>query len=257
MLLTDGRNTEEEITMVRRVKQRDNEKEILLRMIQALQSEIKTQAKMFTDVTPYANRYNFLRERVVNLLGEDSEAFIPELRETLVKHARTASPIDRGNFYDEIAVAISQMVTYLEINVGDSFRRLTTLEEFLYSNLRKCMIKKPEEEKDVQDIIETMLISRGYVFDRERVKIRYSNKNYVPDFTFEDLNAVLEVKLCKTDKKEKDIIDEINADIPAYTTKFSNVTFLVYDLEVIRDADSFREDIEKNNPRIKVLIIKH
>jgi hypothetical protein len=241
----------------RETMRRNNEKEILLRMIQSLQSEIKAQTKGFTDVTPYANRYNFLRERIVNLLGEDSKAFLPELSEILIKHARTAGTYDRINFYDEITVAINQMVTFLETNVGDTFRRLTGLEEFLYSNLRKCMIKKPEEEKDVQNVIETMLISRGYVFDRERVKILYSNKDYIPDFTFEDLNAVLEVKLCKTGKNEKDIIDEINADIPAYTTKFSNVTFLVYDLEVIRDADSFREDIEKNNPRIKVLIIKH
>lgn len=56
--------------------QRDNEKELLLGMAQPLQSEIKTQTKGFTDVRPYANRYNFLREKVVKLLGKDSEAFI-------------------------------------------------------------------------------------------------------------------------------------------------------------------------------------
>lgn len=248
---------EEGKMMVGKVKQRDDEKEILLRMTQALQSEIKTQTKGFTDVRPYANRYNFLRERIVNLLSEDSEAFIPELSEDLIKYEGTARTDTKMNFYDEITVAISQIVTFLETSVGDSFRILTSLEGFLFNNLRKNIKKKPVEEQEVQDVIEIMLNSKGYVFDRERVRIRYSNKDYIPDFTYEDLNAVLEVKLCKTDKKEKDIIDEINADIPAYTTKFSNVTFLVYDLGIIRDADSFRKDIEKNNPRIKVLIIKH
>ena len=149
------------------------------------------------------------------------------------------------------------MVTYLETSLKDSFRILTSLEEFLYNNLRRNIRQKPKEEKEVQDVIEIMLNSKGYVFERETIRIRYSNKDYIPDFTFEDLNAVLEIKLCKTDRKEKDIIDEINADIPAYTTKFNNITFLVYDLGIIRDTDSFRKDIEKNNPRIKVLIIKH
>jgi hypothetical protein len=118
------------------------------------------------------------------------------------------------------------------------------------------MIKRPVEEKEVKDTIEIMLNSKGYTFQREKVEIRYSSKGFKPDFTFEDLNALLEVKLCKTDKKEKDIIDEINADIPAYTTKYKNVTFLVYDLGIIRDSELFARDIEKNNPRIKVLIIK-
>lgn len=156
-----------------------------------------------------------------------------------------------------MTVAISHLVSFLESSLEDSFRILTSLEKYMFSNLRKSVIKKPKEEKDVQDVIEIMLKSKRYVFERERTRIHYSNKDYIPDFTFEDLDAVLEVKLCQTDKKEKDIIDEINADIPAYTTKYCNVTFLVYDLGIIRDIDSFREDIEKNNPRIKVLIVKH
>ena len=237
--------------------QRDNEKELLLRMAQSLQREIKTQTKGFTDVRPYANRYNFLREKVVKLLGKDSEAFIRELSENLIKYGGTARTQTRMNFYDEITVAISQMVTFLENNVGDSFRRLTSLEEFLYANLRKCMGKKPKKEKDVQDVIQIMLTSRGYVFKREKPRIPYSNKEYIPDFSFEDLDAVLEIKLCKTDKGEKEIINEINSKIPAYKTKFSNITFLVYDLGIIQNTDSFRKDIERNDPRIKVLIRKH
>jgi len=237
--------------------QKENEKEVLFRMVQALQSEIKTQTKGFTDVRPYANRYNFLREKVVNLLGEDSEAFIPELSENLIKYGGSARTTTKMNFFDEITVAINQLVTFLETTVKDSLRILTSLEEFLYNNLRKSIKRKPTEEREVQDIIEVMLISKGYVFKREKPRIAYSNKDYIPDFTFEDLSAVLEIKLCKTDKKAKEIIDGINADIPAYTTKFNNITFLVYDLGIIRDTDSFRKDIEKNNPRIKVLIVKH
>lgn len=67
----------------------------------------------------------------------------------------------------------------------------------------------------------------------------------------------MEVKFCNTDKKERELVDDINADIPAYSTKYKNLTFLVYDMGIIRDIDLFVEDIERNNPRIKVLIIKH
>jgi hypothetical protein len=149
------------------------------------------------------------------------------------------------------------MVSFLEVVQKDAVKILTNLEEFLFKNLRKSIRNKPVNEKEVQEIVEIMLISKGYVFQREKVRINYSSKEFIPDFTFEDLDAVLEVKLCKTDKKEKDIVDEINADIPAYLSRYGNVTFLVYDLEIIRDVDLFVNDIEKNNPRIKVLIIQH
>jgi len=239
-------------------REKNNEKEILFRMAESLLNEIKAQQKGVTDVGPYANRYNFLRGKIIKLLGKDSETFLPELSENLIKYSGWAGDAyTRIRWFDEITVAISQMVTFLQTNVEDSFRILTRLEEYLFNNLRKSVKRKPMEEKEVQDVIEIMLNSRGYVCEREKTRIPYSNKDYIPDFTFKDLDAVLEVKLCKTDKKEKDIIDEINADIPAYTTKFDNVTFLVYDLGIIRDIDSFRKDIEKNNPRIKVLIVKH
>jgi hypothetical protein len=52
------------------------------------------------------------------------------------------------------------------------------------------------------------------------------------------------------------LVDEINADIPGYSTRYQNLTFLVYDLGVIRDAEQSSRDIEKNSPRIKVLIVK-
>jgi len=237
--------------------EKNNEKEILFRMAQSLLNVIKAQPKGMTDIGPYANRYNILREKTIQLLGKDSETFIPELSENLTKFGWTSDVYTRMRWFDEITVAINQLVSFLETSLKDSFRIVTNLEEHLFNNLRKNVKEKPMDEKEVKDIIEIMLNSKGYAFEREKTRIHYSNKDFIPDFAFEDLNAALEVKLCKTDKKESDIIDEINADVPAYTTKYKNVTFLVYDLGIIRDSDLFVEDIERNNPRIKVLIIKH
>lgn len=238
-----------------------DEKEIIFRMAQSLQNEIKSQMaggmKAGTNVGPYAKRYNLLREKIIALQIKDSETFLPVLSEDLVKYGWTNGMWKRIQWFDEITVAINQVVSFLEVVQKDSYKILTSLEEYLFKNLRKNIKKKPLEEKEVKDVIEIMLNSKGIVFEREKIRISYSSKDFIPDFTFEDLNASLEVKLCKTDKKEKDIVDEINADIPAYATKYNNVTFLVYDLGIIRDIDLFGEDIEKNNPRIKVLVIKH
>ena len=44
-----------------------NEKEIVFRMAQSLLNEIKVREKGMTDVRPFAERYNFLREKVIFL----------------------------------------------------------------------------------------------------------------------------------------------------------------------------------------------
>lgn len=238
-----------------------DEKEIVFRLAQSLMNEIKSQMrggmKGGTDVRPYAKRYNLLRGRIISFQIKDSDKLIPELPEHLVRSGLTNDLLRNAALFDELIVAITQMVGFLDVIQKDSLRVLTELEEFLFKNLRKSMLKRPMEEKEVQDTIEIMLISKGIAYEREKVRISYSSKEFIPDFTFEDLSSVLEVKFCKTDKKEKALVEEINADIPAYATKYNNLTFLVYDLGIIRDSGLFVRDIEKNNPRIKVLIIKH
>jgi hypothetical protein len=235
--------------------------EIIFRLAQSLMNEIENQIKLVLkgviDVRPYAKRYNLLRDRIISLHVKDSDELIPELPEYLLTSGLSTKFNRNVSLVDELLVAVSQMVSFLDVIQKDSFRVLTELESFLFENLRKSMIKRPEKEKDVQDIIEIMLISKGYAFEREKVGILYSSKKIVPDFTFEDLNSVLEVKLCKTDRKQQDLIDEINADIPAYSSKFKNLTFIVYDLGIIRNIDTFVKDIEKNSPRIRILVVKH
>jgi hypothetical protein len=240
------------------------EKEIVFRLAQSLaqsvMNEIKAQSiagmKAGVDIRPYARTYNLLRERILCLGIKDSDKFIPELPEELLTAGITHDLLRNASLFDQFNAPLTQMVTFLNVNQENSDRILTELEEFLYKNLRKSVIRKPTDEKQIQDTIEIMLISKGYSYQREKVRIPYSSKEFIPDFTFEDLNALLEVKFCKTDEKEKDLVDEINADIPAYATKYENLTFLVYDMGIIRDTESFSKDIEKNSPRIKVLIIK-
>jgi len=215
--------------------------------------------KAATDLRPYAKRYAIIREKIFSFGINNTAIFVPELTKEIFNSPFGLSQRDIERnvaFFDELIVSAGQMVSFLEAIQENKMKVLTELEEFLYKNLRKNIINRPEKEKDIQDVIAIMLNSKGINYQREIVRVSYSAKTFIPDFTFEDLNATLEVKFCKTDQKEKELVDEINADILAYSTKYQNLTFLTYDMGIIRDTEQFSNDIEKNSPRIKVLVIK-
>jgi len=127
------------------------------------------------------------------------------------------------------------------------------------TKLRKFIRKIPEKEKEIQDALENLFIGADLdkEFTREKETIPYSSKSYIPDFVFKKINTIIEVKLCTSTTKEKEIISEINDDIIAYKTKYGNLIFVVYDLGIIRDQEKFRNSLEENNEQIVVKVIKH
>lgn len=123
--------------------------------------------------------------------------------------------------------------------------------------LRFMILKTPRNEGEVQDALEILLRIKGYHFDREKVTIPYSTKSFKPDFTSDRHGIAGDVKLCDTVDDERRIINETNADIPAYKLKYPHLIFIVYDLQIIRDVATFCHGIEENNPDVSVLVIKH
>ncbi|MCD8263389.1 MAG: hypothetical protein LUD02_03875 [Tannerellaceae bacterium] len=122
------------------------------------------------------------------------------------------------------------------------------------NKLRKIIRTQPEKEKQIQDSFENLLIGAELEYKREVPHIEYSSKNYIPDFSFENISLAVEIKLCKTD--EKNLISQINDDILAYKTQFTNILFIIYDLGKIRDIDQFKQSFE-NSENVIVHIIKH
>lgn len=53
------------------------------------------------------------------------------------------------------------------------------------------------------------------------------------------------------------MIEEINADITAYSKEYKRQIYVIYDLGVIRDEVEFKRDIENAKDDIKVIIVKH
>lgn len=134
------------------------------------------------------------------------------------------------------------------------------LQNFIKEKLRATFFDKPSKEKEVQDNIERLFLGRGLKngidYGRETGAVKYSDKEFVPDFTVPKLNLCIEVKLLK-DYKSKAVIDQINADIVAYGTKYDHIFFVIYDLGGIREEAVFKSDIEKARDGTKVIIVKH
>lgn len=161
---------------------------------------------------------------------------------------------------ESVALDTGILLTYLQRATDFVEDEFDNISNFIKSKLRSAIFAQPEKEVEVQNAIELLLIGRnmakGTDYDRESGKFEFSGKEYIPDFILPKLNLCIEVKLLKEGRRSK-VIDEINADITSYSTKYERILFVVYDLGVIRDELEFRRDIENAGAAIKVLVIKH
>jgi hypothetical protein len=124
------------------------------------------------------------------------------------------------------------------------------------NQLRKVIREKPGNEKQVQDAFENLLIGADVPYGREVDSIEYSSKTYKPDFSLTKIDLAVEVKLCNRSEREKELPEEINDDILAYQTKYTNLLFVIYDVGYIRDVDRFRSSFEEHQ-NVTVRVIKH
>lgn len=161
---------------------------------------------------------------------------------------------------EEVEIEVGNLIASLESEndfVDDEFENLVN---FIKSKLRQSIFSRPEKEVEIQNAIEALFVGRnmtkGIDYDRESGKFEFSGKEYIPDFILLKMNLCIEVKLLREGKKSR-IIDEINADITAYSTKYERLMFVVFDLGDIRDEDEFRRDIENAGTDIKVIIVKY
>jgi len=122
--------------------------------------------------------------------------------------------------------------------------------------LRKVIHSVPGDESDLQDAFESLLVGADIAYSRETERIEYSSKTYAPDFVVPKIGLAIEVKFCNQERREKEIIGEINDDILAYRTKYANLLFAVYDLGKIRDVDRFKASLESHE-NVVVVVIKH
>lgn len=168
--------------------------------------------------------------------------------------------MQQKDVFESVYTNVCLLRSTLESKLGVVEDQILNLLDFFRSRLRSAIFRAPEQERDVQDAIEQLLIGRGMQkgqdYDRETGRVKASGKESIPDFVMAPLSLALEVKLIKVDLRVREVVDEINADIPAYAKGYSRQLFLIYDLGHIRNEIEFRHDIESAGS-IDILIVKH
>jgi hypothetical protein len=122
--------------------------------------------------------------------------------------------------------------------------------------LRKVIRNVPSTEREIQDAFENLLIGTDIPYSRETDSIEYSSKTYIPDFSVEKADLAIEVKLSNRKEREKEIIAEINDDVLAYSKKYGNKIFVIYDTGFIRDIERFSRHFEDQDG-VVVRVVKH
>lgn len=203
----------------------------------------------------YVGEYNRLVPMVWEMFGEEAKQLFPPLE--LGKQINPADTIGAmWKTHAEFAAArLSALAAYLKSKQGTKSREYDEIASVIDDNLRAAMYSDPESERQVQDVIETIFRVRGLDYRREQHVVPYSTKRYVPDFTFDSLGMAVEVKLCNRAGREKEMIDEINADIVGYQGSYDRVLFVIYDLGFIRDVAKFRSSIELQ-VGVRVMVVK-
>lgn len=159
------------------------------------------------------------------------------------------------SYAEQATVRLNSLASYIQSKLGTKQQEHEQIIDLIRANLRPAIYDDPKHEREVQNALETIFRVRGLDFRREQESVPYGTKRYIPDFTFERIGMAVEVKLCKAKEREKEMIDEINADIIGYGGRYDRCLFVVYDLGFIRDTAQFSADIEKN-PNVHVEIIK-
>lgn len=203
-------------------------------------------------------KYNELAQETQGVMQLNLPVDIYDL--TKFPSAFDSVTIQQRIYYDEVYTNLLILRAFIEANGGLNEVEAENILNLLKSNLRKALFVEPEQEKVVQNAIESLLIGKGMqkglAYDRETGRVKHAGKESIPDFVFPNERMVLEVKLCNRRGKLAEIIDEMNADIIAYSTVYERVWFLIYDMGFIRDEDEVVKGLQKSE-HVKCIIVKH
>ena len=86
--------------------------------------------------------------------------------------------------------------------------------------------------------------------------MKFSGREFIPDFVFPAPSLVLEVKLIKLKSHVSSSVEEMSADIPAFLSSYRDLVFCVYDLGEIRDLNEFQHGFSTHD-RVHICVIKH
>lgn len=214
----------------------------------------------FSSYREYMDKYNNL---ISDILAKPHNLNISGLKYYdlgHIPHSTDTIAMQQKQYFDSVYTNLSILRSYIENELDLKKDETLSLKDFFQANLRRAIIRTPQNETDIQDVIEQLLIGRGLTkgidYDRETGRVKVSIKEVVPDFVIHRLNMALEIKFSKDKDRSKSIVDEINADIKAYSRKYARQLYIVYDMGSIRDENEFKNDLD-NADDISVIVVKH
>ena len=228
-------------------------------MIHTLDDNTTAESGRYANYKTYAEEYSILAKKTLLVIDCPDEQIKVYHIEKMKSWADTLWPYQK-NIIESVLVYTEILIALLEKEIDFADSEYDNIVNFIDNRLRSCIYKMPDKEVEIQNALESLFIGRdwnkGIDYDRETGKIVFSGREYVPDFVIPKLELCIEVKLLRVGKKSS-IIEDINADITAYSKQYKRILFVVYDLGDIRDEIEFRRDIENAKENIKVLVIKH
>jgi hypothetical protein len=206
----------------------------------------------------FMRKYNELVRRVQSVMQLNPPVDLYDLDK--VPTAFDSVTIQQRIYFDEVYTNLLILRSFIEAHGGLSEVEAENILNFLKANLRKAIHTEPKQERDVQNSIETLLVGKGMQkgidYDRETGRVKHAGKESVPDFVFHPEKMVLEVKICNRPGKLAEIIDEMNADIVAYSTAYERVWFVIYDMGFVRDEDEVIQGLQQSE-HVKCAVVKH
>ena len=231
---------------------------VISSMDAALRGRTETDRTAWFSYKAFATRYM----AIINQLPQDfpSLVILDQYDTGSMPEPSGSRPSYQRPIFEGVYTNLSILRSILENIIGTAGDERRALTDFFQSRLRAAMRERPEDEKAVQDTVEVLLVGRGLQkgqeYDRETGRVKMSSKESIPDFILSPFEEAIEVKLVKNRRRVSDVIDEINADIPAYLTKYRHLLFIVYDLGHIQDEAEFRHGLERA-PNVQVIVVKH
>jgi hypothetical protein len=212
----------------------------------------------YSSYKTFLRKYNELVRQAAPLLA--NAAILDEFPLDKIKGSADTTWPQQKEYFDAAYSNTALLKSLVEGTIGYAEDETHNLSDFIQANLRRTVFATPVRETEIQNGVESLFVGRsmakGIGYDRETGRVKASGKESIPDFIIPRLNLCLEVKLLKANSETKSLVDEINADIRVYATKYDRQLYVVYDLGIIRDEAEFKRDLE-SAPGVSVLIIKH
>src|ERR1017187_1432265 len=206
----------------------------------------------------FARKYNNLVKQAAPLLPDAT--MLDAFRLDTIRGIGDTTWPEQKVYFEDVNLNAAILKSLLEGAIGYAEDETHNLRDFIQANLRKAVFAVPDKETEVQNSIEALIVGRGMAkgtdYDRETGRGKTSGKESIPDFIFPLLKLCLEVKLSKSVDKLRGIVDEINADIRAYATRYERQLYIVYDVGIIRDEAEFKRDLE-DAQGVSVVVVKH